>query len=66
MIYKACKDCQDRHPACHDKCERYQAEKAAGLEEKTAMIEEYVQKGFSNHRRAEFRKHMTNRGKVMK
>ena len=22
-----CKDCQNRHPGCHDKCEKYQAEK---------------------------------------
>ena len=23
-----CKDCKDRHPACHDSCERYKNEKA--------------------------------------
>ena len=22
-----CKDCQNRQPGCHDKCEKYQAEK---------------------------------------
>ena len=22
-----CKDCPTRHPGCHDKCEKYQAEK---------------------------------------
>ena len=24
---KACKDCTDRHPGCHDKCPKYQEEK---------------------------------------
>lgn len=23
-----CKDCPDRYPGCHDKCEKYQKEKA--------------------------------------
>lgn len=23
MLKVPCKDCQDRYPACHDKCERY-------------------------------------------
>lgn len=23
-----CKGCPERHPGCHDKCEKYQAEKA--------------------------------------
>ena len=25
MIMPPCKDCPDRHPACHDRCEKYKA-----------------------------------------
>lgn len=25
---ECCKDCADRHPACHSHCEKYQTEKA--------------------------------------
>ena len=34
MKIKSCIDCQDRHPACHDHCEKYLAEKAKHAEEK--------------------------------
>lgn len=27
-----CKDCKDRHPACHDTCERYKAFKQPFLD----------------------------------
>lgn len=27
-VIKSCKDCTDRYPGCHGKCERYQAERA--------------------------------------
>lgn len=27
-----CKDCEERYPACHDTCQRYQAEKKADLD----------------------------------
>ena len=30
----SCKDCGDRYPGCHDKCEKYKAEKAAHDERK--------------------------------
>lgn len=31
-----CKDCPNRYPACHDKCEKYQREKAEWEAEKKA------------------------------
>jgi hypothetical protein len=31
-----CKDCDQRHPGCHDKCEKYQAEKKVYEERKAA------------------------------
>lgn len=31
-----CKDCPDRHPACHDKCEKYLEVKRARDEKKEA------------------------------
>ena len=32
MIAFNCKDCPDRHEACHDTCERYQQAKAEARE----------------------------------
>lgn len=29
MAIFTCKDCSDRHPGCHDHCEKYQNEKVA-------------------------------------
>ena len=34
MKITCCKDCQNRLPACHDRCEIYQAEKAKAEEAK--------------------------------
>lgn len=33
-----CKDCTDRHPACHDSCERYLAEKKEAEKKKTIYV----------------------------
>ena len=42
-----CKDCKDRHRACHDSCEEYQKQKALwkarGIEEsREAAVDRYV------------------------
>ena len=33
-----CKDCTDRNPGCHDKCERYKAQKDADYQKKIARL----------------------------
>lgn len=40
--YIVCKDCQERYPACHDKCEKYQAERAENLQEKEKYYKEAI------------------------
>ena len=40
MANFTCKDCDQRHPGCHDKCEKYQAEKKA-YEERQAVKRKY-------------------------
>lgn len=40
-----CKDCQDRHTACHDKCEKYKAWKS-WLDEVNKRRKEYEAKPF--------------------
>ena len=27
-VFKSCKGCEERHPGCHGKCEKYQSERA--------------------------------------
>lgn len=39
MIY-SCKDCQQRYPGCHGKCETYKKEKAAHEEQRAAQKRE--------------------------
>ena len=36
-IINTCMDCEDRHPACHDTCEKYQAAKAEHEKRKQAI-----------------------------
>lgn len=36
-ITESCKDCQDRHPACHDHCERYKEAKKQWDERKEVI-----------------------------
>ncbi len=38
MGITCCKDCSERHPGCHDKCERYIKQKADLQERKKWMI----------------------------
>ena len=33
-----CRDCQERHPACHDRCEKYQEAKRKVQEEKDKIL----------------------------
>lgn len=40
-----CKDCADRHEACHDKCEKYKAWKSR-LDEVNKRRKEYEAKPF--------------------
>lgn len=35
-----CKDCQERHTACHDHCERYLAERDAGNKARDKYVKE--------------------------
>ena len=35
-----CKDCPDRYPACHDKCEKYQDALAEWIEQKRTIRHE--------------------------
>lgn len=39
-MIKCCKDCCERQPGCHDRCEKYQSEKAAAQALKAAMRRE--------------------------
>ena len=43
-----CKDCQDRHPGCHDKCDGYKSWKMR-LEEINSKRKEYDSKPFVQH-----------------
>lgn len=38
MKITCCKDCTERFPACHDTCERYQAEKEKAREAREKQI----------------------------
>lgn len=40
MSYTSCKDCKDRYPGCHGKCEKYQEFRKA----RDAEIEENLKK----------------------
>lgn len=48
-----CKDCQDRSPTCHGKCERYAeyAKYCAELNERRYKSKEYYQPPFIRSRR---------------
>lgn len=37
MIQSPCKDCPDRHTACHDECEKYKRYKHELQEQKSSM-----------------------------
>lgn len=39
-ILSTCKDCTDRYPACHDKCEKYKEAKAKWTEQQQKIREE--------------------------
>lgn len=39
-MIKCCKDCCERQPGCHDRCGKYQSEKAAAQALKAAMRRE--------------------------
>lgn len=39
---RSCKDCTDRFPGCHDRCERYKADKAANEAVKQARHDEWL------------------------
>lgn len=41
--YSCCKDCQERYPACHDYCERYQSIKRKNLEEHNKIMSKKIQ-----------------------
>ena len=52
-----CKDCPDRYPACHDRCDKYQEAKRKVQEEKekllTAMKNDAV---YADYKRKKIRK----------
>lgn len=41
--YPCRKDCQERYPACHDRCERYQSIKRKNLEEHNKIMSKKIQ-----------------------
>lgn len=49
-----CKNCSDRHPACHDHCERYKEQVERNEAVKRARRREYFERSVSvdHHRRA--------------
>lgn len=52
-----CKDCPDRHPACHDRCEKYIKAKQE-LQERKDMILKAMQKDavYMDYKRKKIRK----------
>lgn len=40
MVRPVCKDCEERHVGCHDRCGKYQEFKAARVEEVREKREE--------------------------
>lgn len=42
MIFKACKNCEDRAHGCHGSCYKYQAEVAENEKEKAARQKENI------------------------
>ena len=38
-IRECCKDCKERHSACHDYCEKYQKARAEYLEERRKRLQ---------------------------
>lgn len=51
MTYSTCcKDCPDRHLACHDTCERYKAVKAKADEIKAKKNEEFMANAYTIER----------------
>jgi hypothetical protein len=44
VTIRSCKDCSDRFPGCHDRCERYKADKeACEAEKKLGMMNGYAE-----------------------
>ena len=61
-----CKDCTERHAACHDTCKKYLAAKqelfeAKLKETKDSDIDRYIEKG--QYERAHYRFEMRRRGR---
>ncbi len=44
-----CKDCEDRHPACHDKCERFADFRKEIDRIKEAKRQHMIREGWSPH-----------------
>lgn len=40
-LIKCCKDCKDRHPACHDSCYKYQREKTESNKARDKRLQFY-------------------------
>lgn len=40
-LIKCCKDCKDRHPACHDSCDKYQKEKTESNKARDKRLQFY-------------------------
>lgn len=46
-VFKACKNCQERYPGCHDHCERYKEERAEydrlkAIENRDRTVRQYI------------------------
>ena len=61
MIF-TCKDCGNRQPGCHSKCEKYQKEKAAYEERKAADVKHNaIQGGLTAQKNDAVRKALRHR-----
>ena len=55
VTIRSCKDCSDRFPGCHDKCERYKADKEAREAEKKAKHDEWLCRSYQVEHRLKWK-----------
>ena len=52
---RSCKDCTDRFPGCHDRCERYKADKEANEAVKQARHDEWLCRSYQVENRLKWK-----------
>lgn len=55
VTIRSCKNCSDRFPGCHDKCERYKADKEANEAEKKARHDEWLCRSYQVENRLKWK-----------